>query len=292
MPTPFGLGLRLSIFFFLEILGLYLFGPIVYALLDYVAVGALSAFLSAVVANTIAVRIYERGQFDDVGMGWTGVSHQHLLLGMGIGAAAAALVVLAPVAAGLASYARDTAPGAGFGFGRMGFLVFLLVFGAVGEELLFRGYGFQVLLGRWGGKVAIPVFAAVFAWLHAGNLSVAGVQPWSATAVLAMLNTFLWGVLLGYAVPRSGALWLPIGLHFGWNLALPLLGVRLSGYTMGVTGYILQWRAGDVWSGGAYGPEASILTTLAVAGAGWMVYRARLTPQRLVLLEPNREQES
>jgi hypothetical protein len=42
---------------------------------------------------------------------------------------------------------------------------------------------------------------------------------------------------------------------------LPLFGVNVSGIIMRVTGYEMAWRAGDLWSGGAYGPEASILTT-------------------------------
>ena len=70
-----------------------------------------------------------------------------------------------------------------------------------------------------------------------------------------------WGILLGYAVWRTGALWLPIGLHFGWNVALPLLGSNLSGFTMGVTGYTLEWNVGVLWSGGGYGVEGSLLTT-------------------------------
>jgi hypothetical protein len=78
---------------------------------------------------------------------------------------------------------------------------------------------------------------------------------------LGGINTTLWGILLGFAYWRTSALWLPIGLHFGWNFTLPLFGVNLSGFTMGVTGYALNWRTGDLWSGGAYGPEGSILTT-------------------------------
>jgi uncharacterized protein len=71
----------------------------------------------------------------------------------------------------------------------------------------------------------------------------------------------LWGVVLGYSFLRSGDLWLPIGLHFGWNWTLPLLGVNLSGFTMNVTGYVMHWNVGPRWSGGAYGPEGGLLTT-------------------------------
>ena len=68
------------------------------------------------------------------------------------------------------------------------------------------------------------------------------------------------GVLFGYAWMRSRDLWLPIGLHFGWNFTLPLFGVNISGLRIRVTGYELSWTAGELWSGGTYGPEASVLT--------------------------------
>ncbi len=68
----------------------------------------------------------------------------------------------------------------------------------------------------------------------------------------------LWGLVLGYAFYRSGDLWLPIGIHFGWNWALPLVGVRVSGFTMGLTGLAVRWKAGPLWSGGDYGIEGGL----------------------------------
>jgi uncharacterized protein len=87
----------------------------------------------------------------------------------------------------------------------------------------------------------------------------------------------LWGVLFGYAYLRTSALWLPIGLHFGWNVALPVFGANLSGFTMGVTGLALHWNAGGnagvLWSGGDYGPEGSLLTTAIVVALFIVLHR-------------------
>ena len=91
--------------------------------------------------------------------------------------------------------------------------------------------------------------------------------------LLGLFNTMLWVIIFGYAYLRTGALWLPIGLHYGWNVALPLFGANLSGFTMGVTGYALHWKTSDLWSGGAYGPEGSILTTLVVAALFFVIHR-------------------
>jgi len=101
---------------------------------------------------------------------------------------------------------------------------------------------------------------------------------------LGLANTFLWGVALGWCVLRSGDLWLAIGIHAGWNWALPLLGVSLSGFTMRVSGLELQWKIDPVWSGGSYGPEGGILSMIALAVLMAGLRKVPIRPQALVLL--------
>jgi membrane protease YdiL (CAAX protease family) len=145
------------------------------------------------------------------------------------------------------------------------FTPLLLFCGAAGEEIAFRGFTLQYLVRSYGAWVAVPGIGIVFGLLHAENPG--------ATA-LGVVNTIGFGVLFGFALIRSRDLWLPIGLHFGWNLALPFLGVGLSGLTIRLTAYELSWKAGELWSGGKYGPEASVLTSgvlLLLAVAVWRV---------------------
>jgi hypothetical protein len=136
------------------------------------------------------------------------------------------------------------------------FLPALLFCGAMAEELAFRGFVLQYLVRGWGVWPSLLATGALFGLMHNGN---------PGASWLSDLNTALFGVLFGYALLRSHDLWLPIGLHFGWNLALPFLGVELSGLTIRVTGYELVWNSGDLWSGGKYGPEASPLTSFVIA---------------------------
>ena len=81
---------------------------------------------------------------------------------------------------------------------------------------------------------------------------------------MSTVNTIGFGIVFGAAVLRSQDLWLPAGIHFAWNTALPFLGAGLSGLTIKVTGYELIWNAGQFWSGGQYGPEASGLTSVVI----------------------------
>ena len=129
---------------------------------------------------------------------------------------------------------------------------------------IFHGYAFQLLVRYLGAFATILPAAIAFGLVHMGNQN---------SSLLAIVNTVLWGALLGYACYRTGTLWMPIGMHFGWNVMLPLAGANLSGFTIRIMGYALNASAGGFRSGGAYGPEGSVLTTAAVAALFWAVTR-------------------
>jgi membrane protease YdiL (CAAX protease family) len=281
--STFGLFLRAGFFVLLIWIGGYIFGVLLHGALDpdpqrmTLLSAALGMFIPATLASAFVVRIYERGRLEDIGMGWSPASLRQFWAGAGAGAAAAALLIGGACAAGMATFEKIADPKAAFNPGQLIFVGVLLLFGAVGEELMFRGYAFQLLAGSFGPWPVIPAFGILFAMAHLTNLG----SWWLGT-----VNTALWGVLLGFAVWRSGALWLSIGLHFGWNFILPLAGARLSGFTLGLTGYELKWSAAVWLSGGEYGPEGSVLTTVACALLMAWLWRSRMVRQRSLLLDP------
>jgi membrane protease YdiL (CAAX protease family) len=265
-PSVIGLGIRAALFLLFVRIGGLVFGGLLYWAFDSLLLAsALGVFLAAAVATAIILRMFERGRLDDVGLAWQPQGQRHLLLGAAAGLAAGLAAAGLPVAFGLASWARTAEPEMAFGTGKFVFVTLLLWLGAAGEELMFRGYPFQILARRLGPAWVIPPFAVLFALAHFDNPQ----SNWAGVG-----NTALWGVVLGLAYWRSRDLWLPIGLHFGWNWALPLAGVRLSGFKMGLTGHVLEWKAGPLWSGGEYGIEAGLPTTAAaVALLAWLWLR-------------------
>jgi membrane protease YdiL (CAAX protease family) len=270
-PDKFGILLRVGLFITLGWITIYLSATLMTILLGsrdtLFVISGLSSFAAASIANAIVVRIYERGRLADLGLGWSGTSLREFLTGLGSGAGAAVLILGGPLIVGVAAFER--APGAEHRWASLLFVGVVLLFGAAGEEMLFHGYAFQLLIRALGAFATILPASVLFGLAHLGNQNVNS---------LGVLNTAAWGALLGYAYLRTGALWMPIGLHFGWNFALPLLGANMSGFTMGVTGYALRWRVGDLWSGGGYGPEGSLLTTGIVAVLFFVVLR--LSPER------------
>ena len=139
---------------------------------------------------------------------------------------------------------------------RAAVVLIVLIFGALAEELMFRGYPFQRLEEAIGPVGAIAVFSVLFALVHLSN---PGASP------LGLLNTVLIGLVLALAYLRTRALWLCWGIHFGWNAALGLLfGLPVSGLRL--FNVVVRGNAsGPRWlTGGSYGVEASAPGAFAV----------------------------
>ena len=234
-------------------LGWFILDPLLRWFGGNLAGPTLAVLVSAVFATWLSLRIYEDIPVLAVGLWWNGASARNLKLGLLGGMGAAVVALVPPLLTGAAHFAGNHAPE----WGAILFSAACVAAGSAGEEIFFRGYGFQILMASWGPWAAILPVGVVFGLMHSAN---PGASP------LGLINTAGFGILFGYAFLRSRDLWLPIGLHFGWNFTLPLFGANLSGITMfkEITGHEMVWRAGVLWSGGGYGPEASILTSAAL----------------------------
>jgi len=138
---------------------------------------------------------------------------------------------------------------------RTAWLAFLSnLLAAVGEEVMFRGY-FQTGLQRaWGTLAALLVMSIPFGAAH---LLVSGASEthWALFIVLLTLP----GIMLGIAYLRSGTLWLPMGIHFTWNLFQTDL-LNLTADPSGETLFGLATRqTGPAWFvGTSYGIETGV----------------------------------
>ncbi|MGQ4569194.1 lysostaphin resistance A-like protein [Dermabacteraceae bacterium P9123] len=139
-------------------------------------------------------------------------------------------------------------------------LVFLMLLGfmlqGMTEEVICRGYLQNGLRVRWGIVGALIIQAVFFALLHGTN---------SGITVLPLVNLFLYGLLIGALFYYTDSMWLVGGLHSAWNFLLgPVLGVEVSGIVIPGTVFKAKASGADWLSGGAFGIEGSVLTTLAM----------------------------
>jgi len=146
------------------------------------------------------------------------------------------------------------------GFLAVALLAFLIAVAAMKEEVAFRGYPFQRLLEaggpRWGAWLGILVLSVLFGLVHWNNPS---------RTVASTANTVVIGAVLAVAYLRTSALWLPFGIHFGWNF---MLGVVFGLPVSGITDFavLIHGNAtGPVWlTGGGYGIEGSAVATVVI----------------------------
>jgi uncharacterized protein len=126
---------------------------------------------------------------------------------------------------------------------------------AVTEELLFRGVLFR-LIEKWTGTaIALTISGVLFGALHLFN---PGATLWGALAIAVEA-----GVLLGAAYALGRSLWLPIGVHFGWNFAESgLFGATDSGSAFHGGLVVGVPHGAAAISGGGFGPEASVFAIL------------------------------
>ena len=136
---------------------------------------------------------------------------------------------------------------------RAGAVLFVLITAAMAEELTFRGYPFQRLREATGSFAAVLIMSLLFGAVHLAN---------PHASLIGFLNTALIGGVLCVAYLRTWRLWLPFGIHLGWNLTLgTVLGLPVSGLNE-FSVYVLGRARGPLWvTGGAYGLEASLVGT-------------------------------
>ena len=97
--------------------------------------------------------------------------------------------------------------------------------------------------------------------------------------MLGAINLFLAGILYGIAYIFTKKLWLPIAMHFSWNLTQTLMGFNVSGHDIYS---LLEFHVRDNnWiNGGSFGFEGSILSVgiqvLIILGLG-LFYKQNTT---------------
>jgi membrane protease YdiL (CAAX protease family) len=216
---------------------------------DYFAHPSLTVVAAAIILGlyTLFVRWMERHWPADLPLGKL---VPHTLLGILVGFIIMVLVVSTIVAMGDA-----TVTWKGFSVEKQFsvFMMFLAV--AVGEEMIFRGVIFRWIDERWNTWVALLISAILFGWMHISNDNATW---WSSLAIAVEA-----GLLLGAAYKWSGSLWVPIGIHWAWNYTQGnIFGLAVSGSDAGETMLTTIVNGPDIITGGAFGPEASIISVI------------------------------
>lgn len=263
---------QLGTVFVVALVGSLVLGVVEGSWLLTLVVGTAAAVL-AVLAYAWVVRRTERRDPVEVGRAGAGSA---LGRGLVLGVAMFGAVIACIAATG--GYRVDGGGSVTVAVGLLGFTAAA----AVTEELLFRGVLFRVVEERTGTGIALVATAVVFGAMHLANPEA---TVWGAVAIAVEA-----GGMLGAAYAATRTLWLPIGLHVGWNFAAAgIFGTVVSGNDT-PQGLLAGVTSGPVLlSGGEFGPEGSLFAVL--AGAVLTVVFLRLAHRRGRLVPRRRRAE-
>lgn len=230
--------------------------------------GLLTALVTLALYRWV-VRLTEGGTVTDV-------TRKGVVAGFG-GGTLVGLLLFTCVIVNIAFLGYYEVDGLGSVTGAVGLFGFMAA-AAVTEEVLFRGVLFRFIERGAGTWIAVVASSVLFGLWHLPN-------PNASLLGIAIITVGAGGLLaVAYMATRS--LWLPIGIHFGWNLAASaIFSTEVSGNGT-PAGLLDATTSGPLLvTGGDFGPEASLYSlvflVLATLAYLWVARRRRnLVPMR------------
>ena len=156
----------------------------------------------------------------------------------------------------------------------LGLFPFWLLQGGT-EEVATRGWLLTRIAARTNLPLAIAISSSLFGFLHLGN---------SGVTFLSVLNIVLDGVLAGLLLVYTDSIWLVVAQHGTWNYVQGnLLGFQVSGTGADASIFSFTMGSGPDWlTGGEFGAEGSLITTIVLLVSLVIVYRLGERRERAV----------
>lgn len=242
--------------------------PFVYLLpTSLVLTSSAPMFIGVCASIWLAARYLDKRPIEQYGITFNRLWGKEFFIGVGIAAIAIGTVFLIEWWAGwltITGYGWETPSEISFGWGFSTFFLAMLIVG-FHEELFSRGYqilniteGLRGQIGQRGALfIAVVLTSSLFGFLHFFN---------SHASAISTFNVTLAGVVLAIPYLLTGRLALSVGLHFSWNFMMAgVAGFPVSGRAIEFSVLQIQQNRTDLWTGGAFGPEAGLIGWLGMA---------------------------
>lgn len=128
------------------------------------------------------------------------------------------------------------------------------------EEIMCRGFLLSSLQKKVNKPLAVVISSTAFAFPHLLTL----IEASFPYPIIGIINLYLISFIFAELVIIRCNLWIACGLHSVWNFVLyTVLGLTLSGNESTLNNVIIfEVKKANVFNGGEYGIEASIITTM------------------------------
>ncbi|MCB2231399.1 CPBP family intramembrane metalloprotease [bacterium] len=203
-------------------------------------------------------RFIDRRSVKSIGFGWSRWAKIDLVAGFlwGIG-----LVTTVFLIQWMLGWVRVV--GVSYPFGSLFIMAVVIALAAAREEIVMRGYMLKNVMESANKYLALVFISVLFALSHGLNPNV---------SLTGIANIIIAGLLLGVYYVHRQNLWFPIGLHIGWNYfqgavwGSPVSGIGLPSILK------LEFVGPELWTGGSFGFEASLLATIVTALATILIH--------------------
>lgn len=185
---------------------------------------------------------------------------RHYFIGFGVGALMMTVITLLTVVTGANKLKFSGSPDLLLIF--MYFVGFF--FQGMSEEFIFRGYLMTTVGSSHHTAAAVAISAIAFGLAHGGN---------SGLTVVAMINLILFGVFAAFYIIAFGDIWGACAMHSVWNFMQGnFYGISVSGTLRTESVFECEQVSGHGFlTGGKFGIEGSIFTTIVLAAALYIV---------------------
>jgi membrane protease YdiL (CAAX protease family) len=232
------------------------------------AVGSFASLVATLAASWLCGRWLEHIPFNSLGASFARGWLRNLGLGLAIGGLSLGLAVALAMIFGQLSFEINRGTEPIKLLSGLATSLFVLALAAAFEEAFFRGYAFQTLTRSNLAWLAIALTAVFFGAVHLGNPS---------SGPISTADTILAGILFGLAYLKTRDLWFPFGIHLMWNwMQGPVFGIEVSGLTeLSSVSILREIDNGPNWlTGGSYGIEGGLASTIALVAAATFIYFA------------------
>ncbi|ERI91646.1 CAAX amino terminal protease family protein [Clostridiales bacterium oral taxon 876 str. F0540] len=217
----------------------------------------LSQFIDAagfIIALIIMLKAVDKKSFRNIGLTSIGIDFKDFGAGLLFGAISFTAIFIVLLLTKNISLQNSLGSPKFSSYTCWGIGLFILV--GFKEELLSRGYSITALNQMKRPWLSILISSLMFSALHLLNPNV---------KALGLINIVFVGILFGYMFVKTNNLWMPIGYHITWNYFQGnVFGFAVSGNEAhGI--YNINVLKDNILTGGAFGPEAGILTTIVIA---------------------------
>lgn len=241
------------------------------------------SWMIIVLSLIIAGKFLDRRSFKSYGFALDRAWWLDMGFGLALGALLMAVIFGVEYALGWVTVTPTLEPNQPLFWEDMFFYLLLFISVGIQEEVMSRGYWLRNIaeglnFRRIGPRVALwisyAISSSIFGLLHFGNPN----SSWVST-----VNLILAGLFLGLPYLLTGELAISIGLHITWNFFQGnVFGFPVSGMRTGTTIITIQQSGPELWTGGAFGPEAGLIGIAAIfLGSLLILLWVKSTRQRL-----------